>query len=102
MPTTSSGRSSLATAELVFPLKSLSPVIAVIPELLLPLCGPKTLSHYRCQYPSHDEEVSQKAVACNHVHFDHLHAALACLYWQCQQFPQNAVVQCICMGAPHP
>ena len=71
MPTTSSGESSLATAELVFPLKSLSPVIAAIPESLLPLCGPETLSHYRCQYPSCDEEFSQKAVACNHMHHDH-------------------------------
>ena len=80
IPTTSSGESSLTTAELVFPLKSLSPVVAGIPESLLPLCGPETLSHYRCQYPSCDEEFSQKAVACNHVCHDHLHVALACLY----------------------
>ena len=43
MPTTSSGESSLATSELVFPLKSLSAVIAGIQESLLPLHGPETL-----------------------------------------------------------
>ena len=60
IPATSSGESSLATAELVFPLKSLSPVVTDIPESFLPLHGPQTLSHYRCQYPSCDEEFSQK------------------------------------------
>ena len=88
MPTTSSGESSLATAELVFPLKSLSPVITGISESLLPLCGAETLSHYRCQYPSCNEEFSQKAVACNHVCHDHLHVALACLYCSANTSPK--------------
>ena len=47
MPTTSSGESSLATAELVFPLKFPSPVTAGIQESLLPLHGPETHSCYR-------------------------------------------------------
>ena len=34
--------SSLATAELVFPMKSIPLVVAGIPEAFLPLCGPKT------------------------------------------------------------
>ena len=79
MPTTSSGESSLATAELVFPLKSLSPIIAGIPESLLPLHGPETLL-LQMPKPSCDEKFSQKAAACNHVCHDHLHVALACLY----------------------
>ena len=37
---------SLATAKLVFPLKSIHKVIAGIPEPFLPVCGPETLSHY--------------------------------------------------------
>ena len=74
------GESSLATTELVFPLRSLSPIIASIPESLLPLHGPETLSHYRCQHQSCNEKFSQKAVACNHVCHDHLNVALACLY----------------------
>ena len=60
IPMTSSGDSSLVTIELVFPLKSPSPVVAGIPEALLPLCGPETCSHYRCQYPSCNEEFCQK------------------------------------------
>ena len=72
--------SSLATAELVFPLKSIPLVIAKLPEPFMPLHGPETLSCYRCQYPSCDHEFSQKAAACNHVHHDHLNIALACLY----------------------
>ena len=74
------GESSLATIELVFPLRSLSPIIASILESLLPLHGLETLSHYRCQHPSCKGEFSQKAVACNHVHCDHLIVALPCLY----------------------
>ena len=58
---------SLATAELGFPLKSISPVISGIPELFLPLHGPKTLSWCKCQHPSCNQEFSQKAAACNHV-----------------------------------
>ena len=44
IPIVHSGESSLASAKLVFPLKSVSPVIHSLPELLLPLCGPDTLS----------------------------------------------------------
>ena len=36
--------SGLASAELVFPLKSVPTVIAGLPQSYLPLCGPKTLS----------------------------------------------------------
>ena len=71
---------SLALAELVFPLKSIPLVITSLPKSFLPLQGPETLSHYRCQYPSCNREFSQKAAACNHVHCDHLNIALACLY----------------------
>ena len=82
------GESSLATTELVFLLRSLSPIIAGIPESLLPLCGCETLSHYRCQHPSCDEEFSQKAAACNHVHCDHLNMALACLHCSANKTPK--------------
>ena len=54
VPTIPIGESSLATTELVFPLRSLSPIIAGILESLLPLRGPETLSCYRCQHPSCD------------------------------------------------
>ena len=52
--------SSLATAELVFPMKSIPLVVAGIPEILLPLCSPETLSCYRCQYPNCTQVFSQK------------------------------------------
>ena len=71
---------SSASAELVFPLKYIPLIIASLPELFLPLHGPETLSHYRCQHTSCNQEFSQKAVACNHVCCDHLNIALACLY----------------------
>ena len=35
---------NLAMAELVFPFKSSPLVVAGIPKMYLPLCGPKTLS----------------------------------------------------------
>ena len=44
--------SGLATAELVFPLKSIPKVIAGLPEPYLPVHGPETHSHYHCQFPS--------------------------------------------------
>ena len=88
MPTTSSGESSLATTELVFILGSLSPVMTGMPESLLPLHGPETHSRYRFQYPSCNEEFSQKAAACNHMHHDHLHVALACLYCSANNSPK--------------
>ena len=71
---------SSASAELIFPLKSIPLIIASLPESVLPLCGPETHSHYRCQYPSCNQEFSQRAAACHHVCHDHLNIALACLY----------------------
>ena len=38
--------SCLATAELVFPLKSIPTVVAGLLKTYLPLCGPETLSQY--------------------------------------------------------
>ena len=70
----------LATAKLVFPMKSIPLVIAGVSESLLPLHGPETLSYYRCQYPSCYLEFSQKVATCRHVCCDHLNVALACLY----------------------
>ena len=78
----------LTTAKLVFPMKSIPLVIAGLPESLIPLCGPETLSHYTCQYPSCHLEFSQKVTACNHVHHDHLNVALACLYCSIENNPK--------------
>ena len=78
----------LATAELVFPLKSISTVIAGISEPFLPVHGPETLSHYHCQFPSCTLEFSQKAAACNHVQCDHLNVALAFLYFSFDYNPK--------------
>ena len=50
--------------------------------------GPEPLSHYRCQYPSCNQEFSQKAAACNLVHHDHLNIALACLYYSFDDNPK--------------
>ena len=85
---TPSNVGSLATAELVFPLKSIPTVIAGLPEPFLPLHGPETLSRYHCQVPSCSLEFSQKAVACNHVCCDHLNIALACLYCSFENNPK--------------
>ena len=41
----------LAMAELAFPFKSSPLVVAGIPKMYLPLCGPETLSHYYYQVP---------------------------------------------------
>ena len=60
VPIVPPGEHSLATAELFFPLKSTSPVISGIPELILPLCGPNTLSQYKCQHPSCNPGFSKK------------------------------------------
>ena len=79
-PTAPSEESSLASAELVFPLKSVPLMITGLPESLMPLHGPETLSEYKCQYPSCNHEFSQKSAAVNHVCHNHLNAALACLY----------------------
>ena len=70
--------SSLTTAELVFPLKSIPTVVAGLPKTYLPHCGPEILSRYRYQFPSCTLEFSQKAAACNHVHHDHLNITLDC------------------------
>ena len=43
---------NLVTAELVFPFESSPLEVAGIPEIYLPLHGPKTLSHDHCQVPS--------------------------------------------------
>ena len=44
IPATLSSSGGLATAELVFPLKSTPVVTAGLPEAYLPICGPETLS----------------------------------------------------------
>ena len=87
-PATLPDSGGLATAELVFPLKSIPTVIAGIPEPFLPVCGPETLSHYCCQFPSCTLEFSQKAAACNHIRCDHLNVALACLYCSFEHNPK--------------
>ena len=87
-PATLSDHGGLATAELVFPLKSIPMVITGLPEPLLPIRGPETLSHYHCQFPSYTLEFSQKAAACNHVQCDHLNVALACLYCSFEHNPK--------------
>ena len=43
--------STLASAELVFPFKSIPLVTAGIPENYLPLCQPESQSCYHCQVP---------------------------------------------------
>ena len=52
--------SSLASAELVFPFKSIPLVIADIPENYIPLCGPKTQYCYHCQVPPCNLDVAQR------------------------------------------
>ena len=84
-PATLLDSGGLATAELVFPLKSIP---TGIPEPFLPVCGPETLSHYHCQFPSCTLEFSQKAAACNHVQHDHLNVALACRYCSFEHNPK--------------
>ena len=44
--TTSPEAGQLATAHLVFPLKSIPSVVAGLPKTYIPLCGPETLSCY--------------------------------------------------------
>ena len=79
---------NLVTAELVFPFKSSPLVVAGIPEIYLPLCGPKTLSHHHFQVPSCTLNFAQKAAACNHVHHNHLNVVLACLYCSFESNPK--------------
>ena len=59
--------STLASTELVFPFKSIPLVIVGIPRNYLPLCGPKSQSHYHCQVPQCNLDFAQKAAACTHV-----------------------------------
>ena len=80
--------SSLATAELVFPMKSIPLIVAGIPEVFLPLCSPETLSLYRCQYPNCTQAFSQKVAACNHICCNHLNVALACIYCSGKENPK--------------
>ena len=79
--------SNLAAAELVFLFKSIPLVIVGIPNNLLPLHGPEVQSHYHCQAPQCGLDFTQKAAVCNHVHHNHLHAALACLYCSFENNP---------------
>ena len=87
-PSSPVAESSLATVELVFPMKSIPLVVAGIPESFLPLCSPETLSCYRCQYPDCIQAFSQKTAACNHICHDHLNVALACLYCSGKENPK--------------
>ena len=79
---------NLVTSKLVFPFKSPPLVVAGISETYLPLHGPETLSHYHRQVPSCTLDFAQKAVACNHVHCDHLNVAIACLYCSFESNPK--------------
>ena len=78
---------NLATAEMVFPFRS-SLVVAGIPEMYLPLCGPKTLSCYHCQVLPCILDFTQKATAFNHVHHDHLNAAPGFIYCSFKSNPK--------------
>ena len=85
-PSSPIAESSLATAELVFPMKSIPLVVAGIPEVFLPLHSSETLSRYRCQFPTCTQAFSQKASACNHIHHDHLN--LSCIYSSGKENPK--------------
>ena len=74
--------------ELVFPTQAIPLVIAGIPESLLPIHGPETQSHYRCQFIDCTQIFLQKAAACTHVHCYHLNVALACLYCSGRENPK--------------
>ena len=80
--------SNLATAELVFPFKSIPLVIAGIPENLLSLHGPEVQSCYHHQVLQCGLDFDQKVTACSHVHYDHLNVALACLYCSYKDNPR--------------
>ena len=87
-PSSPIAESSLATAELVFPMKSIPLVIPGIPEAFLSLHGPETLSHYRCQFPDCTQVFSQKTSACNNIRCDHLNVTLACIYYSGKENPK--------------
>ena len=79
---------NLASAELVFPFKSIPLVIAGIPKDLLPLCGCEVQSHYHCQAHQCGLDFAQKAIACYHIWHDHLNVALACLHCSFEDNPR--------------
>ena len=74
--------------ELVFPTQDVPLVVAGIPESLLPILGPETQSHYRCQFTDWPQIFLQKAAACTHICHDHLNVALACLYCSGRENPK--------------
>ena len=74
--------------ELVFPTQAIPLVVVGIPNSLLPICGPETQSHYRCQFTDCLEIFLQKAAACTHICHDHLNVALACLYCSGRENPK--------------
>ena len=74
--------------ELVFPTQATPLAIARIPESLLPIHGPETQSHYRCQFTVCTQIFLQKAAACTHICHDHLNLALACLYCSGRENPK--------------
>ena len=80
--------SSLVTAELVFPMKSIPLIVAGIPESLLPLHGPETLSCYRCQYPKCIQAFHKMQQAVTIFACSHLNVALACLYCSSKENPK--------------
>ena len=74
--------------ELVFQTQAIPLVIAGIPESLLPIHGPETQSHYRCQFADCTQVFLQKAAACMHICCDYLNVALACLYCSSRENPK--------------
>ena len=77
-----------ASAELVFPFKSIPLVIAGFPNNFLSLHSPKIQSCYHCQVSQCNLDFAPKATACNHVWHDHLNVALACLYCSFEDNPK--------------
>ena len=73
--------------ELVFPTQAIPLVVVGIPNSLIPICGPETQSHYRCQFTDCLQIFLQKAAACTHICHDHLNVALACLYCSSRENP---------------
>ena len=74
--------------ELVFPMQAIPLVVAGIPKSLLPIHGPETQLHYRCQFTDCTQIFLQKAAACMHICHDHLNVALACLYCSGRENPK--------------
>ena len=84
----SSKEIGLIGAELIFPVQTIPIAVGGIPESFLPLHGPETQSHYRCQFPDRVQVFSQKVAACNHIHCNHFNVALACLYCSGKENPK--------------